>query len=76
MSCSVQGFHQSFEPIPEIPVATVVTAWDEEPVTGQTYILVIHQVLYFGVQLDHSFIYTFSEFGKILSKGPPSTEIA
>jgi hypothetical protein len=55
MSCSVQGFHQSFEPIPEIPVATVATAWDE-PTTGQTYILVIHQALYFGAQLDHSLI--------------------
>jgi hypothetical protein len=55
MTCSVQGFHQSFEPIPEIPVATVATAWDD-PYTGQTYILIIHQALYFGTQLDHSLI--------------------
>jgi hypothetical protein len=51
----VQGFHASFEPIPEIPVATVATAWDDRN-TGQTYILIIHQALYFGPQLDHSLI--------------------
>lgn len=55
MTCSVQGFHQSFAPIPEIPVATVATAWDD-PVTGQTFILIVHQALYFGTQLDHSLI--------------------
>jgi hypothetical protein len=55
MTCSVQGFHQSFAPIPEIPVATVATAWDD-PTTGQTFILVIHQALYFGTKLDHSLI--------------------
>jgi hypothetical protein len=55
MSCNVQGFHASFDPILEIPVASVATAW-EEPTTGQTYILVIHQALYFGTQLDHSLI--------------------
>jgi hypothetical protein len=55
MTCSVQGFHQSFEPIPEVPVATVATVWDDQS-TGQTYILIIHQALYFGNQLDHSLI--------------------
>jgi hypothetical protein len=55
MTCSVQGFHQSFAPIPEVPVATVATAWDDQT-TGQTYILIIHQALYFGMQLDHSLI--------------------
>jgi hypothetical protein len=55
MMCSVKGFHQSFEPIHEIPVATVATAWDD-PQSGQTFILIIHQALYFGRQLDHSLI--------------------
>jgi hypothetical protein len=53
--CSVKGFHQSFAPIDEIPVATVATAWDD-PETGQTFILIVHQALYFGKQLDHSLI--------------------
>jgi hypothetical protein len=47
MMCSVKGFHQSFEPIHEIPVATVATAWDDWE-SGQTFILIIHQALYFG----------------------------
>jgi hypothetical protein len=55
MMCSVKGFHQSFAPIHEIPVATVATAWDD-PETGQTFILIVHQALYFGKQLDHSLI--------------------
>jgi hypothetical protein len=55
MTCSVQGFHKSFEPIPEVSVATVATAWDDQN-TGQTYILIIHQAPYFGNQLDHSSI--------------------
>jgi hypothetical protein len=55
MTCNVQGFHQSFAPIPEIPVAMVATAWDD-PETGQMFILVIHQALYFGKQLDHLLI--------------------
>jgi hypothetical protein len=53
--CSVQGFHKSFKAIPEVPVATVATAWDD-PDTSQTFILIIHQALYFGSQLDHSLI--------------------
>lgn len=35
--CSVQGFHDSFAPIHQIPVATVATAWDS-PDTGETFI--------------------------------------
>jgi hypothetical protein len=55
MICSVKGFHQSFAPIHEIPVATVATAWDDLE-SGQTFILIIHQALYFGKQLDHSLV--------------------
>jgi hypothetical protein len=55
MMCSVKGFHQLFAPIDEIPVATVATTWDD-PETGQTFILIMHQALYFGKQLDHSLI--------------------
>jgi hypothetical protein len=55
MVCQVQGFHKSFDAIPNIPVATVATVWDD-PSTGMSYILIIHQALYFGAQLDHSLI--------------------
>jgi hypothetical protein len=34
MTCSVHGFHHSFAPIPEIPVATVATAWDDQNTMG------------------------------------------
>jgi hypothetical protein len=55
MVCQVQGFHKSFDAIPNIPVATVATVWDDQN-TGLSYILIIHQALYFGAQLDHSLI--------------------
>jgi hypothetical protein len=53
MVCQVHGFHKSFNAIPNIPVATVATLWTD-PQSGITYILVIHQALYFGSQMDHS----------------------
>ena len=55
LTCNVYGFHQSFHAIPEVPVATVATAWDD-PLSGLTYILIVHQALYFGPEMDHSLI--------------------
>ena len=55
LTCNVYGFHQSFNLIPEVPVTTVATAWDDLQ-TGLTYILIINQALFFGTQMDHSLI--------------------
>jgi hypothetical protein len=44
MVCQVQGFHKSFDAIPNIPVATVATVWDD-PNTGNI-----------GIELDDIFI--------------------
>ena len=53
--CAVQGFHDDFAPVPNVPVATVATTWSD-PLTGKGYILIIHETLYFGNTLDHSLI--------------------
>jgi hypothetical protein len=45
--CVVNGFHSDMEPMQNIPVATVATAFDD-PVTQATYILVFFEALYFG----------------------------
>lgn len=49
--CDVQGFHDSFTPVLDIPIATIATAWSD-PTTGMGYILVIHETLYFGNKMD------------------------
>ena len=53
--CEVQGFHDTFAPVPDVPIATVATAWSN-PLTGEGYILIFHEALYFGRNMDHSLI--------------------
>ena len=53
--CEVQGFHDDFVPVPDVPIATVATAWSD-PLTGRGYILIIHEALYFGSSMNHSLI--------------------
>ena len=52
--CDVRGFHDDFDSIKDVPVATVATGYRNEH--GQVYILIIHEALYFGPGLDHSLI--------------------
>ena len=40
-------------PIVGVPIVSWATPWDD-PVTGQTYILVINEGLYYGKKIDHS----------------------
>ena len=51
----MQGFHDNFTPVQDVPIATVVTAWSD-PYTGQGYILILHEVSYFGNNMTHSLI--------------------
>ena len=51
----VSPFSDEYEPIKGIPVATCATAYTD-PVNGEVYILVFHQMLYFGKKLSHSLI--------------------
>jgi hypothetical protein len=53
--CEVHGFHDEFEPLADVPVATVATLWTD-PLTGRGYVLIIHETLYFGSKMDHSLI--------------------
>ena len=53
--CEVKGFSEDFEPITDVPVATVATAWCDGD-GGPTYILIFNEALYFGDKLDHSLI--------------------
>ena len=54
-TCSVRAFSDSYSPINNIPIVQGATAYDC-PDTGQTYILVINEGLYFGTSMSHSLI--------------------
>ena len=53
--CDVQGFHDNFSPVQDVPIATVATAWSD-PKTGLGYIIIIHEVLYFGNKMNHTLL--------------------
>ena len=59
-TCDVQGFHDNFDSIKDVPIGTVATVFRDEH--GARHALIIHEALYFGNDMDHSLI-TFSYVG-------------
>lgn len=53
--CEVSGFNDKFQTLKNIPVANVATAYTI-PETGETVILVLNQMLWFGKQMAHTLI--------------------
>ena len=53
--CSVCAYNDDYDPIDNIPIAAGTTAYDD-PYDGNTYILVIHEGLYFGEKMRHSLL--------------------
>ena len=53
--CDVQPFSPSYKPIEKVPIVTACTAYDD-PLSGNTTILIFHQALWFGNQLEGSLI--------------------
>ena len=49
---NVRPYSKEYDPITNVPIATVATAWDD-PDTGLTYCLVLHECLFFGARLKH-----------------------
>ena len=54
-TADVYAYDKSYKPIENVPIVTGVTAYDDKR-TGETYILVFHESLYYGSKLDHSLI--------------------
>jgi hypothetical protein len=52
---SVSPFIGEYQPISNIPVATVATAWDD-PRDGSTTVLIINEALYFGDRMPHTLL--------------------
>ena len=53
--CEAYGFHGDLSPINNVPIATVATEWSDHH-TGESYIIIINEVLYFGDSMDHSLV--------------------
>ena len=51
----VYAYDKSVAPVTSVPIVTGATAY-EDPDTGRTYILLVHEGLYYGSKLDHSLI--------------------
>ena len=54
-TADVYAYMKDITPIVGVPIVSGATAWDD-PVTGQTYLLVINEGLYYGNRMDHSLI--------------------
>ena len=53
-SCSVSLFSGSYNLIQDVNIATFLTAYTDE--YGQTCIIVLYEVLWLGMSMDHLFI--------------------
>ena len=51
----VSPFSREYVALPDIPVGTVMTVYDD-PRDGQSYLLVIHEALYFSDRMSHALI--------------------
>ena len=54
-SADVSGFSTELGIMKDIPIVTACTAYTSK-ITGQTYILVFNEFLWYGSQMDHSLI--------------------
>jgi hypothetical protein len=54
-AADVYSYDKSIKPIENVPIVSGATAWDD-PMTGETFILIINEALYYGNKLDHSLI--------------------
>jgi hypothetical protein len=52
---SVSPFIGEYKPLKDIPIASVVMAWDD-PTNGSTILLVINEALYFGKRMPYSLL--------------------
>ena len=54
-TADVFPYDKSYKPLLNVPIVNAVTAW-KDPRSGETFILVINEELYYGTILEHSLI--------------------
>jgi hypothetical protein len=55
ITCKVSPFTNEYESMKDVPVVLAVTAWTNNN-AGATFILLFHQVLWYGSKLSHSLL--------------------
>ena len=55
MTADVYAYDKEIVPLNDVPIVSGATAWDDTA-SGQVFILVINEALYYGTKLDHSLI--------------------
>ena len=51
----IYAYEKDIAPLNNVPIVSGATAWDD-PASGQNYIIVINEALYYGTKLYHSLI--------------------
>ena len=54
-TADVYPYDSSYKPMVNVPIVTGATAWDD-PHSGETYILIFNESLFYGPKLNHSLI--------------------
>ena len=53
-TADIYPYNDSYEPVRQVPIVSGATKYDHP--NGQSYILIINEVLYYGRKMDHSLI--------------------
>lgn len=64
-TADVYAYDSSIQPIENVPIVSGATAYDD-PMSGDTFILVFNEALYYGTALDHSLINP-NQYGPMVS---------
>jgi hypothetical protein len=55
IACDVSPFTEEYEAMKDVPIVTAATAWTNDD-TGETFILIFHQVLWYGQKMANSLL--------------------
>lgn len=54
-TADVYPYDSAYEPLENVPIVTAATAWDH-PDTGETWLLIMNEGLFYGSKLGHSLL--------------------
>ena len=54
-TADVYSYDSAYEPLENVPIVTAATAWDH-PDTGETWLLIMNEGLFYGSKLGHSLL--------------------
>ena len=72
-ACDVSPYRGDYKSVTNISIVHAATAW-QSPHTGQTYILVFHEVLWMGCHMNHSLINPNQLRTKVREQDDPTSD--